>query len=184
MCEWYKLFWKFCNYLHTRGLYLCTIKPSTLFIKFKIMKKILLISALIFAGSYFTANAQTQDKTHSLMVSDSKGWHKIGETTVNFTKEREEILVTGADRFASIKFKVMDAPIQLTDLEVYFESGDKQVIKVNSSIKAAGESRVIDIKGGERDLKKVVFVYKTLPNRKDDKAHVEIWGFKTNTDKK
>ena len=148
------------------------------------MRKVLLISILAFAGSYFTANAQTQDNKNAIMVSDSKGWHKIGETTVNFVKEREEILVTGSDRFAAIKFKVLDAPIQLTDLEVYFESGDKQVIKVNSSIKAAGESRVININGGERDLKKIVFIYKTLPNRKDDKAHVEIWGLKTNTDKK
>jgi len=47
----------------------------------------------------------------------------------------------------------------------------------------AGESRVIDLNGGERNLKKIVFVYKTLPNRKDEKAHVEIWGLKTNTDK-
>ena len=148
------------------------------------MKKVLLIGILAVAGSYFTANAQTQDNKTALMVSDSKGWHKIGETTVNFVKEREEILVTGSDRFASIKFKVIDAPIQLTDMEVYFDSGDKQVIKVNTTIKAPGESRVIDIKGGERDLKKIVFIYKTLPNRKDDKAHVEIWGLKTNTDKK
>ena len=148
------------------------------------MKKVLLIGILAVAGSYFTANAQTQDNKHALMVSDSKGWHKIGETTVNFVKEREEIIVTGSDRFASIKFKVIDAPIQLMDLEVYFESGDKQVIKVNTSIKAPGESRIIDIKGGERDLKKIVFIYKTVPNRKDDKAHVEIWGLKTNTDKK
>ena len=148
------------------------------------MRKVLLISILAFAGSYFTANAQTQDKKNAIMVSDSKGWHKIGETTVNFVKEREEIIVTGSDRFASIKFKVIDAPIQLMDLEVYFESGDKQVIKVNTSIKAPGESRVININGGERDLKKIVFIYKTVPNRKDDKAHVEIWGLKTNTDKK
>ena len=148
------------------------------------MRKVLLISILAFAGSYFTANAQTQDKTHAVMVSDSKGWHKIGETTVNFVKEREEIIVAGSDRFASIKFKVLEAPIQLMDLEVYFESGDKQVIKVNTSIKAPGESRVIDLNGGERNLKKIVFIYKTLPNRKDDKAQVEIWGLKTNTDKK
>ena len=148
------------------------------------MKKVLLISILAVGGSYFTANAQTQDNKNAIMVSDSKGWHKIGETTVNFVKEREEILVTGSDRFASIKFKVIDAPIQLTDMEVYFDSGDKQVIKVNTTIKAPGESRVIDIKGGERDLKKIVFIYKTVPNRKDDKAHVEIWGLKTNTDKK
>ena len=90
----------------------------------------------------------------------------------------------GADRFAAIKFKVDDAPIHLMDLEVYYESGDKQDINVNFPIKPKGESRVIDLKGGERNLKKIVFVYKTLENRKDVKAHVEVWGLKTNTDRK
>jgi hypothetical protein len=148
------------------------------------MKNALMISILVIAGSYGTASAQTHEKKHVVMVSDTKGWHKIGETTVNFKKEREEILVLGADRFASVRFKVTEAPIDLTELEVYYESGDNQVIKVNEQIKEAGESKVIDLNGGERSLKKIVFVYKTLPNRKDIKAHVEIWGLKTNTDKK
>jgi hypothetical protein len=67
----------------------------------------------------------------------------------------------------------------LLDLEVYYESGDKQDIQVRSPLKAGMESRVIDLNGGERSLKRIVFVYKTLPNQKDEKAHVEIWGLKT-----
>jgi len=143
------------------------------------MKKALMIILLAVAGSFSAANAQQP----AVITSDKTGWHKIGETTVNFQKEKDEILVLGADRFASIKFKVTDAPIDLKDLEVYYESGDKQDVKINMPIKMAGESRVIDLNGGERNLKKIVFVYKTLPNRKDEKAHVEIWGLKTNTDK-
>ena len=148
------------------------------------MKKVLVISLLAIAGSFATASAQTKDNSTKLVISDAKGWHKIGETTVNFQKEREEILVLGSDRFASLKFKVTEAPIQLTDMEVYYQSEDKQVVKINSSIEAPGESRVIDLNGGERTIKKIVFVYKTLPNHKDIRAHVEIWGLKTNTDKK
>lgn len=144
------------------------------------MKKALTIILLAITGSFGIATAQ---KT-AVMVSDKTGWHKIGETTVNFQKETDEILVLVADRFASIKFKVMEAPINLMDLEIYYESGDKQVVKINSPIKEKGESRVIDLNGGERNLKKIVFVYQTLPNRKDVKAHVEVWGLKTNMDKK
>lgn len=119
----------------------------------------------------------------AVMVSDQKGWHKIGETTVNFQKDHDEIVVMGADKFSSIKFMVKDAPIDLMDLEIYYESGDNQSVSVNAPIKAPGESKTIKLNGGERNLKKIVFVYKTLPNRKDTKAHVEIWGLKTNTDK-
>lgn len=150
------------------------------------MKKTAIIGLLALAASFGTATAQETktDKSHELIISDKTGWHKIGELTADFKKEKEEMMVIGADRFASIRFKVTDAPIDLVSLEVYYESGDKQDIKVNTPIKSPGESRTIDLNGGERNLKKIVFVYKTLPNHKDEKAHVEIWGLKTNTDVK
>ncbi len=144
------------------------------------MRKIAILLLLALAGSYTTANAQTP----KVVISDKTGWHKIGETTVSFDHERDEIMVMGADKFAQIQFKVTEAPIDLQQMEVYYENGDKQAIPIRQSVKAPGESRVIDLNGGERTIKKIVFEYKTLPNRKDDKAHVEIWGLKTNTDKK
>lgn len=115
-----------------------------------------------------------------IVLSDKAGWHKIGETSVDFKKDRDEIAVVGADRFAGIKFKVTDASINMLNLEVYFENGMKQDVSVASIIKAGDESRVIDLNAGERDIKKIVFVYKTLPNQKEEKAHVELWGLKTN----
>ena len=142
------------------------------------MKKSIMMILLIIAGSYGITNAQQP----AVIVSDTKGWHKIGETVVNFQKDRDEIILVGANRFASIKFKVEDAPIDLQSLEVYYDSGDRQDIKINATVKAPGTSRVIDLNGGERDVKKIVFVYKTLPNHKDVKAHIEIWGLKTNAE--
>ncbi|MEI6059663.1 MAG: hypothetical protein WCR72_03090 [Bacteroidota bacterium] len=70
-------------------------------------------------------------------------------------------------------------------MEITYESGDKQDVKINQAIKTPGESHTIDLKGGsERRIKKIIFVYKTLPTSKDVKAHVEIWRLKTNTVKK
>ena len=135
---------------------------------------------LVTAGIFGSVSAQQT----AVVLNDKSGWHKIGETTVDFKKDTDEITIIIADRFASIKFKVEDAPIDLVSLAVYYESGDTQKVDVNMPIKLKGESRVIDLNGGERNLKKIVFVYKTLPNRKDVKAHVEVLGLKTNTDKK
>jgi len=141
------------------------------------MKKSLLILLLAVVGSFGIASAQTP----SVMITDEAGWHKIGERTVDFNKDRDEISVLGSDRFASLKFKVTEATIDLVSLEVMFESGDNQNVMISQSVKSPGESRVIDLKGGaERSIKKIVFVYKTLPNSKDEKASVEIWGLKTN----
>ena len=132
------------------------------------------------ASSYSTAFAQVP----KIVISDKDGWHKIGHTRVNFEKDRDAISVIGSRKFSTIKFQVTVAPIIISDLEVYYSSGDMQKININETIKSPGESRVIDLKGGERNLKKVVFIYKTLPNRKDKKAHVQLWGYKTNADKK
>jgi hypothetical protein len=121
----------------------------------------------------------------AVVANDKSGWHKIAETKIDFNKDHDEVLVMVADRFASLKFKITDAPIELLDIDVYFEEGDSQNIKVGFAAKSAGtESREIDLKGGaERNLKKIVFHYRTLENRQDKKGQMEIWGKKTNPGK-
>ncbi len=143
------------------------------------MKKGLMITMLAVL-SIFSINAQET----SVILSDRTDWIRIGETTVNFETDRDEINVMGADKFAAIKFKVMDVPVHLMDLQVFFDDGGKQDINVNFPIKPKGESRIIELDGGERDLKKIVLVYKTINNRSDREAHVELWGLKTNDDKR
>ncbi|MBL7930413.1 MAG: hypothetical protein JNL60_00840 [Bacteroidia bacterium] len=141
------------------------------------MKKLIILSLMfVLSGLINLASAQSP----KVVISDKKGWHKIGETTVDFSKDHDEITVLGADRFASLIFRVEEAPVNLMEIEVFYESGDNQKVNVNFPIKAPGQSKEIDIKGGERSIRKIVFVYKTLPNRKDNKAHIEIWGLKTN----
>ena len=145
------------------------------------MMKTMIMMFLAVAGSIGIASAQTP----AVMVSDAAGWHKIAERTVDFKMEKDEIAVMGSDKFSTLKFKVTEAAINLVSLEITYESGDKQDVTVNQEVKAAGESRLIDLKGGsERSIKKIIFVYKTLPNSKDEKAKVEIWGLKINADKK
>jgi hypothetical protein len=139
------------------------------------MKKIFIIVMLAFAGSVQLVQAQKP----VIVLSDKAGWHKLGETTVNFQKEFDEILVIGANRFESIKFMVNDAPIKLTSLEVFYVGNTKKSFKINNSIKDAGESRIIHL-NGEHNIKKVVFIYKTLDNGTNQKAHVALWGYKTN----
>lgn len=142
------------------------------------MTKLMISMMITIALSFGIASAQSP----AVVISDAAGWHKIGEKTVDFKMERDEISVIGSDRFSTIKFKVTEAAIQLVSLEITYESGDKQDVTINQTIKTPGESRTIDLKGGsERSIKKIIFVYKTLPNSKDEKAHVEIWGLKTNT---
>jgi len=112
------------------------------------------------------------------MVSSKPGWHKIGSVTADFKVEKDAIEVLGADRFKAIKLKVTDAPIQIYDLEVYYEAGDVENIQVRQDLKRGEETKVLDLKGYDRELKKVVFIYKTVANTKENKATVELYGLK------
>jgi hypothetical protein len=148
------------------------------------MKKLIII-LLALTASYTNASAQKKgkgEKEVNVVTSDKTGWHKIGEMVASFSKERDVMVVAGADRFAALKIKVTEADIKISDIEVYYENGTQEDINVRVDIKNGGESRVIDLKGGERSIKKIAFVYKTAGGS-TEKAHLEVWGLKTNAKK-
>jgi hypothetical protein len=113
-----------------------------------------------------------------IVLSDKPGWHKIGEVKASFKTETESIAVIGEDEFKSIKLKVTDAPINIDRITVYYESGEVEDVPVSNELQAGAETRVFDLKYPAKDLKKVTFVYKSLPSYRGDNAHVELYGLK------
>jgi hypothetical protein len=145
------------------------------------MKKVLTIILLAIAGSYGIASAQQT----TVITSDTTGWYKIGEAKVDFKRDRDEIVVLGADKFKSIRLEIINSAIDLKDLEIHYEKGKKQDVNINKSLKAADGSGVIDLEdGGQRSIKKIVFVYKSKANIADENASLEVWGLKINPNKK
>ena len=63
-------------------------------------------------------------------------------------------------------------------MSVVFENDEHQDIQVRSVVERGGESRVIDLKGNTRRIKRVAFVYKTIPGFNFEKAEVTLWGEK------
>lgn len=137
------------------------------------MKKVVVL--LLLVASHATMMAQSP----KVVLSDKDGWHKIGETRVNFKTETDKIMVLGANRFASLKIKVTDAPINLDSFDIYFDNDEKETVHVGQEFKVTGETKVIDF-GRERNVKRVEFRYKTIGTISDTKGHVELWGYKTN----
>ena len=94
----------------------------------------------------------------------------------------------GADKLKLMaetkKVVLQNAPIDLREIVIYYAGGDSQKVDINSTIKPEGYSRVIDLDGRERNLKKIAFVYKTVSNNNDKKARLQVWGLKADTDKK
>src|SRR5262245_5001365 len=115
---------------------------------------------IVFLLSLMAAVGYVNTQNPKVVVSDKTGWHKIGSTNVDLQKEREEVAVLITDRFSALKFRVEKEPIDLTNVEVYYEDGTSQTLKINGHIKAAGESEKFDLAGVEKSIKKVVFLYK------------------------
>ena len=140
------------------------------------MKNLIIVLLLI-------ASSSCSKKT-TLVVSDREGWQKIEESIVSFKTEKEEINLVGSNSFAKLKLVVFDAPIELNDMEIYYENGKKQDVTLHKQMKEDEHSRVIDVYGKESSITKVVFTYKTMPNKENEKGMVQLWGYKTNADEK
>ena len=130
-----------------------------------IMKNKALIILLAIAGSIGNTMAQTP----AVMLNDKSGWHKIAGKNVDLERDRDEIPVVGADRFASVKIVVTAGALNLYDMEVYYDDGSKQVIEVRKPVSAGVDSRAFDLKSNEKDMGLAyrTHFYGGLPKRAD-----------------
>lgn len=136
------------------------------------MKKIILVFTILLM------NAAVFAQKPAVITNDKAGWQKIGEVTASFQVEKDGISVLGKDRFKAIKLRITDASINIYDVEVFYESGDSEHFDVKSEFKSGQETRILDLKGSNRELKKVVFTYKSVANADGEKAHIELYGMK------
>jgi len=140
-------------------------------------KHFLKLTMILLAVSVFTGYASAQ-KEKEMAPAEKGTWQHIGTATVGFKADRDVVVLTGADAFRKLKFKVKDATIEILDIDVIFENEGHQDIDVRSVIERGGESRVIDLKGNTRRIKRVAFVYRTIPGNNFEKAEVTLWGEK------
>jgi hypothetical protein len=94
------------------------------------------------------------------VAGKAHGWEKLGERKVSDRVDHDEIAVTSAKGdFKSLKILVRDHAVQFRDMKVHFGNGGTQDVQLRSVIAAGGESRVIDLTGNDRVIRKVSFVY-------------------------
>lgn len=103
-------------------------------------------------------------------------WELLGSRAVNYALDRDEIMVTRSEgTFTALKVKVRRSAINLHKIVVHYGNGELDEIETRVNIPKGGETRVIDLPGNRRVIKKVVFFYDTK-NLANDKAVVELWG--------
>jgi hypothetical protein len=139
------------------------------------MKKLMGIFTMVLLTAIIgSAYAQKPE----VAISNKSGWHKIGEVTASYKSESDAIAVLGADKYKAIKLKVTDAPINIKNATIEYESGETQNLPINFDLLMGKETKVFNLTRPDDGIKKITFDYKTPSNTKKDKAHVELYGLK------
>ncbi|HEX2920368.1 MAG TPA: hypothetical protein VHO50_04290 [Bacteroidales bacterium] len=128
-----------------------------------------------------------QQSTSQGQASSSRDaqWEKIGEKTLDLSTDKgvfdwnadREKTVSANDKYSAIKFRVKDAPVSLTNVEVEYDSGKKQELTVGNSIQPDSDSKTITLNSTEQ-LDKITFNFNKNDDLAKDKAQIEVWGLK------
>lgn len=123
--------------------------------------------------------------TYGQQQSKDAGWEKIGQTTINLTedygifdfdRDREES-ISANDKYSVIKFRAKDAKVNLSNVEVQYENGTKENLKLESAIDANTDSKQLKL-DTRQDLDKVTFRFMKDESAVADEAVIEVWGMK------
>lgn len=131
---------------------------------FQFLAAFLLLGLLISCGS--TRNS----------IAIEEGWELLGETKAGFIRETDVINVSSRNQFTAIRFKVEGHDIKLSELAVFFDSGDKLSPAVDEMIPAGHESRIIELAADGRTITRVELKYRTTGNILKGRAGILMFG--------
>lgn len=106
----------------------------------------------------------------------SAQWTHLGAAKVHGHSDHDEIIVTALEGdFSAIKLFVENEGIHFEKVVVHFGNGGKEEMFIRSFIPAGGETRVLDLPGRDRVIRKVSFYYKGNASTKR-KGKVILYG--------
>ncbi len=107
----------------------------------------------------------------------ASNWQQLGKERVNFGMERDEIRAASKGLFKALSVEVRGAAVYIRSVTVHYGQDETMSFPVGRIVQAGERTRVIDLPGSARLVRKVVFDYKKV--REDaGKAEVVLWGRK------
>jgi hypothetical protein len=117
------------------------------------------VSAPVFAGSL------------------AKGWEQLGKEKVSSRMERDEMRTASKGFVKQIAIEVRGTAVYFESVSVHLGKGEVIDLLIRSIIKAGERSRVFDLPGEARIIRKVVFHYKKMRGV-SGKVEIILWGRK------
>jgi len=93
----------------------------------------------------------------------ANGPRVLGERLVNGGADHDVIEVAGNERFSRIEISVDGSALEMFDVVVTFGNGERFSPPTRLVFGNHSESRVIDLPGGSRDIRRIDFRYGNLP---------------------
>lgn len=109
---------------------------------------------------------------------DDKDWKVMGEVQIERKSGTAQIEVGAEEGLAKrIKLEVRGTDVEFKKVTVTYESGDPEEVDVRDKVRRGGKTRAIDLKGGNRVIKKVVLAFK-VDKDTDRDARIILLGHK------
>ena len=116
--------------------------------------------------------------TPARAADDDKDWKVMGDAQINRKSGTAQIDVGGEEGLAKrIKFEVRGTDVEFKKVTVSYENGDPEEVEMRDEVRRGGRSRAIDLKGGNRVIKKVLIAFK-VDKEADRDARIILLGHK------
>lgn len=103
------------------------------------------------------------------------GWKVLAVVKADKGLDRDEVRVTSGRGFKKVKLKADGADVEVQSLHVVYANGELDKLEVRKVVRAGTTTLPLDLRGGERVIKKVILWYKTQADE-SRKAIVTIYG--------
>jgi hypothetical protein len=110
--------------------------------------------------------------------ADEKDWKVMGDAEIKRASGTATINVGAEEGLAKrIKFEVRGTDVEFKKVTVTYENGDPEEVEIRDTVRRGGKSRAIDLKGGNRVIKKVLIAFK-VDKDPDRNARIVLMGHK------
>jgi hypothetical protein len=103
-------------------------------------------------------------------------WELLGQSEVDFKNDHDQIDVGRKEgKFKQLEVRFKNAPIEVSNMVVTFGNDETFKPQLRYKFTEKSTSRVIDLPGERRTIKRIDFNYKST-NRREGKGTVEVLG--------
>lgn len=101
----------------------------------------------------------------------------LGEKEVNFLVDRDDLVVGLKDgMFRRLRFDVEKNDLEMLQVTVTFGNGKTETVPVRHVFKEGSRSRVIDLPGQKRIIRRITFFYRTVGSLVEGRALIKVYG--------